>query len=360
MSMEGVAIPYACGTDGRLWSCIDAPKSGRYSCPACRERVILKRGDKKRPHFAHAPGSLCVGESVLHLLSKMMVRQVLWDWKVGVGPEPTFALECDACGKPVIKSTIPEFDTVQLETPYHARNGVWNGAGEADVIGARVLDVALLRDNAVVGGIELRATHAVDELKAEELGSLPWIELLAKDVLDSPTLWKPLQESWMHDVDRPHAQACEQCVERVRAFYDLRKRLSIMRGQPILDYKFRTAPYRCWRCDKAILVYAFLGDDFGIAMHEAEMDESKAPGSIQHRWVAMQNRRTWVNACPCCDAVQGEWFLHNEPTGSFFGFRVEDDEDHRDYLRIAYVMEEYGGRRFPRPQADAAGQLLES
>lgn len=51
---------------------------GRFSCPQCKERVLLKAGTVRIPHFAHRPGSDCQsrfseGESAAHLSGKQIL-----------------------------------------------------------------------------------------------------------------------------------------------------------------------------------------------------------------------------------------------------------------------------------------------
>lgn len=47
-------------------------KTLEYRCPECGERVILKRGTKKVPHFAHEAHAACLnsGESIHHIRAK--------------------------------------------------------------------------------------------------------------------------------------------------------------------------------------------------------------------------------------------------------------------------------------------------
>jgi hypothetical protein len=51
---------------------------GAYSCPACSDAVVLKRGRVKVPHFAHQPGADCSAsepESVAHLRAKLFLAK---------------------------------------------------------------------------------------------------------------------------------------------------------------------------------------------------------------------------------------------------------------------------------------------
>ena len=58
-----------------------SPEDGPFSCPACREQVILKQGRKVIAHFAHYPETACAytgdGESDEHRLAKLEIYQAL-------------------------------------------------------------------------------------------------------------------------------------------------------------------------------------------------------------------------------------------------------------------------------------------
>lgn len=61
----------------------------KFSCPACKEKVILKIGTKKIPHFSHLRDSKChnhyENESDYHLLGKQ--KLYLWLKRMGLNPE---------------------------------------------------------------------------------------------------------------------------------------------------------------------------------------------------------------------------------------------------------------------------------
>ena len=58
----------------------EAVRSERYRCPACREEVVLKQGERVIWHFAHRAGSSCrhgEGESLRHLEMKAKIGKRL-------------------------------------------------------------------------------------------------------------------------------------------------------------------------------------------------------------------------------------------------------------------------------------------
>jgi hypothetical protein len=76
-----------------------------------------------------------------------------------------------------------------------------------------VLDVAFLRDGVVESAVEVKQTHAVQELKARDLtnAGIAWVEVSAKEVLDA-------LKSGSVDLDclRCASLVCHTCEERAR------------------------------------------------------------------------------------------------------------------------------------------------
>lgn len=52
--MQTIKIPYARRIDnGKMYSPVDAEKNYKYICDYCKEKLMLKKGDIKIPHFCH-------------------------------------------------------------------------------------------------------------------------------------------------------------------------------------------------------------------------------------------------------------------------------------------------------------------
>jgi len=63
-------------------------------------------------------------------------------------------------------------------------------------------------------------------------------------------------------------------------------------------------------------------------------DESQIPYTLRKRYTQETTKKYWVNTCPNCTAVQGDFYLYNEPDGPFFSFNASEDFDH-DMLDLA-------------------------
>jgi competence protein CoiA len=92
------------GEDMVAWEATKA--DGPFSCPACHEEVLLKKGSIKEHHFAHVPPSACpygTGESEEHRQAKHAIYEALqthpnisWvrvEWYLGeVRPDINFTM----------------------------------------------------------------------------------------------------------------------------------------------------------------------------------------------------------------------------------------------------------------------------
>jgi hypothetical protein len=164
-------VPFAL-SGGRWLRPGEAPDHGRYECPDCKGRVVVREGDAIIRHFAHwreVPSCRLSGESAEHVAAKLAVLGAVRRWKAGDAGAPVVAAMCGGCGG------------VIEERPL--RPVVADAALEVPVPGAR-LDVALLDARGrVVLGIEVLHAHAVPEDKGR--ARIPWIEVRATQALES-------------------------------------------------------------------------------------------------------------------------------------------------------------------------------
>lgn len=173
-----VEYPLACDSVGAYRWAADAPR-GSYTCLGCGAPMVLRRGEIFQPHFAHAAGygAGCSLESTIHLAAKQAIvdavasRQPI---QVDLGHTGWF---------------VPAVHEARAEHRFRSRS----------------IDVALLTASGwIVLAIECRASHAVDDVKAEELSdaSVPWIEVHAEDAARHPQLLNPIRHdcAWLGHV----------------------------------------------------------------------------------------------------------------------------------------------------------------
>lgn len=172
MGMHELLVPFALSGDGAWLRPGEAMDHGRYACPDCKGRVVVREGTDIVRHFAHwrdVPACRLSGESAEHMAAKYAVVAAVQRWKAGAAGAPLVAAMCRGCG-----------GTIE-ERPL--RPVVADAALEVSLPGAR-LDVAL-RDarGKVVLGIEILHAHAVPGDKGR--ARIPWIEVRAAQVLSS-------------------------------------------------------------------------------------------------------------------------------------------------------------------------------
>ena len=177
--MTNLQIPYAYSSNKIPISPEVAEKGKDFSCPLCDSEVILKRGEVRRPHFAHKPDTECSGEGVRHKVAKRMIYLMYLRTVRTVMTSVTTFRRCPNCSQGVLFSQTPQYDDVACEVD----------------VGRHRVDVALLRDGNPVSGIEVRDTHPVDDAKWDAFKELrfPCIEVASKDVIRR---WEYDLKSW--------------------------------------------------------------------------------------------------------------------------------------------------------------------
>ena len=74
---------------------------------------------------------------------------------------------------------------------------------------------------------------------------------------------------------------------------------------------YRFTLTNCWKCNKEILVFDW--------PEGCDLEKPK-PRTIRYRRSKMAGGEYWGNVCAYCGILQGDFFLHSEPEGPFFGF----------------------------------------
>lgn len=153
--------PFALDAEGRVASPWTAPAGDHYSCMACSERVIVRRGAVRRAHFAHLPESTRTVsyESIEHAAFKRLLVQ----------------------GLRLHQKFVRNFTCLDCRLPRQRPSTILPGAriDEEVVIGSFRADVGVVRDGRPVLAFEVYVTHEVGEDKGRRL-AVPWIEVLGQ------------------------------------------------------------------------------------------------------------------------------------------------------------------------------------
>lgn len=150
----------------------NAIKGNNYKCIECDKKVILRKGEIRRPHFAHyTQTNTCnyydhPNEAQIHKDAKMLMAQLLKDKK-----QILFTWECTMCMRDSLfmndDSTIIYKDGDEVFTEYRSKYNKW------------IADVAVINNNEVRYIVEIKNTHATVTERPE-----PWFEVDAKELIE--------------------------------------------------------------------------------------------------------------------------------------------------------------------------------
>lgn len=265
---KGFRVPFGLTEGNTLIDPDNAVPKGCYFCPSCKTR-LTRRAGQRRPHFAHRPSMTCSGESVIHQIAKLLVKQVFESARTG-GRAITLVITCAFC-----------FEEFSPEFPLHSAN---MAQLEGRLQSGRIADVLLSHDDEPRLAIEIFASHAVDEVKASAL-DIPWIELEAKEIVANAHRWRAR-------AFKLHRKSCHGCRMRGRFWSKLRDMaLQNAALTHLAGYEVEPAP--CWKCQQVIPIF-FWG---------VEVPEEK-PETLVRRKAPETGQYYWMNSCPHCHALQ--------------------------------------------------------
>ena len=292
-------VPFAFDDEKQLYDPQAAEKGKHYFCPACQDTVILRKGEIKTAHFAHKASETCNQETILHKIAKQLIVQVISDWKSGKTDSPTLRRICEICRKSTDQSLPDKVEHAILE--YR-------------VAGGFIVDVALMVESKPAAAIEIRVTHAVDENKSKSV-SIPFIELEGPKVIENPTIFEPIRDHFL-------PFTCGTCKRAKEQFQVRTNEIAKQTGIELPNRYYRYGFCKCWKCKREIIVFAWPKvsewDNFPPRV-------KPIPHTIQYRYSKTIGSKYWVNTCPQCQSIQGDFFLFSEPDGPFFGIRCEVD-----------------------------------
>jgi hypothetical protein len=299
--------------DGFVLSPEDATRGGEYRCPGCGRPIILRAGERVRPHFAHlhhADDVSCAPETLLHRTAKALVAQTIVEIATGADARHIrLECQCKRCIKPYWL-TLP--------------SNVFDAATTEHVWGAFRVDAMGLREGHAKLAIEIRVTHAVDAKKRINL-SLPWIELDAQAVLEDRFTWRPLRASLKNSVCTPcraYRQSIrERCVEL---------QIELPEGAELEDpdRPYAAALVDCWRCKSPTVVFRWRDAPFA----QYPPPEPR-PRTIQWRYSGTWGGQYWMNSCGHCGASSGDNHLYRLGNAPFAGYPQRSYPREQDHSR---------------------------
>lgn len=309
-------VPVALNNKKRLCNPEQAIKEHDYTCPSCQDRVILRKGRIKTAHFAHKFSEVCNQETILHKTAKHLIVQTISDWKSGQGDVPILQKVCEVC-KDTIKQPLPE--KVESAVLEHRMDEGF------------IVDVVLMVKGIPAAAVEIRASHAVDERKAQSI-SIPFIELDAHEVIENPNIFLPIRDTFNW--------CCHRCENAEKDFIAKVYKISNQTNVQIPTGKYyRYGPGRCYKCNREIIVFAWPKTS---EWDSSQPKEKPIPKTIQLRYEHTIGKKYWVNTCPYCNVNQCDSLLPYESDSPFFDIKRKDskqgyDEDMQTIVRNTLI-----------------------
>lgn len=280
---QDLTVPLARSDDGSIVTPDEADKKQRYFCVQCEVQLRLRKGDKRRHHFSHPPGTGCDPETLAHRLGKLLVKKVIDDAAARRGELPKVTATCPDCNRAFQRA---------LRRP----KGRFQALEEQTLTTGHRIDVLVLVQREPELGVEIVVHNPVNAAKAITL-PIRWLQLSASDLIADPMLWKVTDGSLLCD-------ECEATAKTKRPSYRSIKgalERSTPSGPPVVPKGFTCAPARCWAkaCKQVIPIFDWLRDEKGHPVHKDHPEE------IEFRYVKRSNSYCYVNVCPWCNVTQG-------------------------------------------------------
>lgn len=208
-AVGNVQYPYAHGSK-RLWCFAQSSDKtdGDFKCVDCGGPMTLRKGETRRPHFAHVAEfdrssceSVGKGEGARHKAAK--------EWLNANFPRCVFIRECDSCNGHARKiDASREYDVYDSKVECRIQTTEY------------VADVGVVRRDAspphVVAALEVRDTHAVEAEKRGVLEALLGVQHLHEfNAVDIEKLWRGSAHE-TYDLVDVRNETCEACQREAR------------------------------------------------------------------------------------------------------------------------------------------------
>ncbi|MBA7497236.1 hypothetical protein ES702_07848 [subsurface metagenome] len=302
-AIEGIQYPYALDKGGSIVKAVDAPRSEIYYCINCGERMVLRRGEIKQPHFAHyTENPNCAPETVLHKMAKDNISQGI-DTALSLNFEYPLTWRCPICNQ--------EHKGNLARSPREVETEVSLDGVRPDVLLSSVKGKPLV-------AIEVVVTHRPEKGAIEAYKRLKLPVIMVKpgwEDLEKLKSGLGLVKAWQAPCGAKRCPKCKKPIDEVE--------IGAFKGAS------------CLYCGKPILV-------MGLMIDKRWDSRKLSPGAIKPARsvgvlltpskVASYAERTIVHVCSKCGALQiGKW--HNIRYLVHTEVRREDLEKSKPYYR---------------------------
>lgn len=274
-------ILYSIGqtSSGQLIKAVDAEKGDSYVCPSCNQEFVLRKGTRKRPHFAHkALSPNCTPETALHYEFKILMFKRIQESITQKSPLE-LQWKCSDCGGQHRGNLLKKATLVKLEHD----------------LGTCKPDIALIDEyGSKVAVIEVIVSHVpeqstLDYYSSKNIAVVSYKLNSDEDInrIDIPVL-EP--DSVVNVCRNPKCLKCGK--------HQSKKCLLIIDGN-------------CWKCKAKMKVAALRGD----VGYEGDFTNSDIQLAIQNgvfmKWQYSRTagRRYIASTCRKCNKFVGHHYL---------------------------------------------------
>lgn len=256
---------------GEIVNAIDAEKEINYSCLLCKQHLILRKGKKKRPHFAHKNLSPnCTPETALHYSFKSLLANKIQE-HLDKNEPLKMKWHCTECDYYHSGDLIRVAKKVKTEYD----------------LGSCRPDIALLNENdRVVAVIEVIVTHSPEQQALEfyRENNIAVVTFTLKSDKDTLRLNDPILES--DSLNLCTNPKCPDCHKRMA------KRTLL-----IVDAE-------CGNCKAPMKLAALENSHYGIGgFNQLELEIATKKGCyLKSRYIRGTRYEYFVNTCRSCNS----------------------------------------------------------
>lgn len=263
MTRSNPKWPIAKGQDNSYVHIGNAEHGVAYRCPQCGGPFIARQGNVKAWHFAHHPGAVCTGEGARHDITKHTIAAIL-----ATVNELPLVCDCQRLPAGLLPVVFTSIDVEHVVNDYRV-----------DVT-CEVEEQRLC--------IEVVDSNPVSDMKREALGdSLVEVDISRKS---NEAIF---QGDWI----------------RHTLLTQLGKAVPLLIGRYMFVHVWSS---RCWKCKKELTVATVCGDMWSDVLPSAVLATLHAYVDVEFRSTSAVRDGYWANICRNCQAVQGDWYLHDE------------------------------------------------
>ena len=280
-AVEGIIYPYALDKGGLIVGAVDAPRSEGYYCIGCGERMVLRRGEIKRPYFAHyTENPNCKPETVLHKMAKDNIKEGI-DTASSYDLKYPFTWRCPICDQEHGGNLARSTREVRTEVSF---DGV-----RPDIL------LSSMKGKPLVA-IEVVVTHSPEKEAIEAYKRLKLPVLLIRPE------WEELEQlktglGYVEALQAPcRAKRCNKC-NRILGHTQISS----------------VNTHRCWKCGKAMRVlWPGDYDPYGRRERSKSMIGPASMVGVKLRMARSKKDKRWyaMHICPYCGKPQGDPYIY--------------------------------------------------